>query len=106
MQKMFCRTFVHFLGTVLPLWRCSPPRSRAPKCSLISNVEFCSLALVIAVLTHGCATPLQNAGLAAGITAAGGRSPGHEIEQVYYLGVFDPQDQVSPAVYRVTVHGQ
>ncbi|MEW6669040.1 MAG: hypothetical protein AB1512_27845 [Thermodesulfobacteriota bacterium] len=39
-------------------------------------------------------------------TVAGARSPSHEIQQIYYLGVFDPQDQVPPTVYRVRVHGQ
>lgn len=39
-------------------------------------------------------------------TAVGARSPTHEIEQIYYLGVFDPQEQLPPAVYRVRVHGQ
>jgi hypothetical protein len=29
-----------------------------------------------------------------------------EIEQIYYLGVLDPQDQVPPEIYRVRVHGQ
>src|SRR5262245_33562546 len=64
------------------------------------------LLLLIPLLAVGCATPVQTAGLVAGVTVAGGRSPGQEIEQVYYLGVFDPQDQVPPSVYRVTVHGQ
>jgi hypothetical protein len=54
----------------------------------------------------GCATPLQTAGLAVGITAAGGHSPSTELEQIYYLGIFDPQEQVPPSVYRVRVHGQ
>jgi hypothetical protein len=41
-----------------------------------------------------------------GVTVAGGRSPTTELEQIYYLGVFDPQEQVPPAVYRVRVRGQ
>ncbi|MHC4481797.1 MAG: hypothetical protein ACYS1C_12635, partial [Planctomycetota bacterium] len=39
-------------------------------------------------------------------TWAGSRAPGHEIEQIYYLGAFDPQEQVPPAIYRIRVHGQ
>jgi hypothetical protein len=40
-------------------------------------------------------------------TVVGAYSPAQEIEQVYYLGVFDPHDQVQPQqVYRVTVRGQ
>jgi len=30
----------------------------------------------------------------------------HEVEQTYYLGVFDPRDQLPPTLYRVRVHGQ
>lgn len=36
----------------------------------------------------------------------GGRTPAHEIQQTYYLGVFDPQEQLPPTVYRVRLHGQ
>ena len=43
---------------------------------------------------------------AIGITTVAARSPWHEIEQVYYLGILDPQEQVPEAVYRVTVKGQ
>lgn len=41
-----------------------------------------------------------------GATFVGGQAPTHEIEQIYYLGVFDPQDQLPPEVYRVRLHGQ
>lgn len=41
-----------------------------------------------------------------GATAAGSYSPNTEIEQTYYLGVFDPHEQVPPSVYRVRVKGQ
>jgi hypothetical protein len=76
------------------------------KCLSIGTPLVFGLTLLLPALVAGCATPLENAGVAAGVTVAGGRSPGQEIEQVYYLGVFDPQDQVPPSVYRVTVHGQ
>jgi len=59
-------------------------------------------------LASSCADPLIS-GTAGGIVVAtilGGRSPSHEIEQVYYLGVFDPDDQVPPSLYRLTVRGQ
>lgn len=39
-------------------------------------------------------------------TAIGARTPGHEIEQVYYLGAFDPREQIPPTIYRITVRGQ
>jgi hypothetical protein len=38
--------------------------------------------------------------------AAMARSPSTEIEQTYYLGVFDPQEQLPPLLYRVRVRGQ
>ena len=55
----------------------------------------------------GCATTGQSIALAAVVgTAWLGLSPSNEIEQTWYLGVFDPQEQVPPTVYRVTVRGQ
>lgn len=39
-------------------------------------------------------------------TVVAGQAPAHELEQVYYLGVFDPSEQVEPTIYRVRVHGQ
>lgn len=62
----------------------------------------CGLCLAQA----GCNTPEQTAGLVVGLTAAGAQSPTQEIQQVYYLGAYDPQEQLPPAVYRITVHGQ
>ena len=41
-----------------------------------------------------------------GATVAGANSPSQEIQQIYYLGAFDPQGQLPPTVYRVRVHGQ
>ena len=64
------------------------------------------LALALASLVSGCSM-LEGLLAGAGIsTVVGARSPSHEIEQVYYLGVFDPDDQVPPSPYRLTVHGQ
>lgn len=61
----------------------------------------------ILLLHSGCATPWQTTALTAGVaTATGAYSPNNEIEQIYYLGVFDPYEQVPPSVYRVRVHGQ
>jgi len=36
----------------------------------------------------------------------GGQAPISEVEQIYYLGVFDPRGQIPPQVYRIRVHGQ
>lgn len=67
-----------------------------------------ALAAVIAPLAGcGSLTPVENVAIgAAGITAFGARTPAQEVQQIYYLGVFDPQEQVPPMIYRVRVHGQ
>ncbi len=62
--------------------------------------------LMAIIAASGCATSEQTAGLIVGLTAAGAVSPAQEIEQIYYLGVFDPQEQLPPQVYRIRVHGQ
>jgi hypothetical protein len=63
--------------------------------------------LLLLLCPTGCETPEGNAALvAAGATVAGGYSPSQEIEQTYYVGVFDPTEQVPQAVYRLTVRGQ
>lgn len=59
------------------------------------------------LILSGCSTTEGNIALGVGAaTVLGGNSPNCEIEQIYYLGVFDPQEQVPPTVYRVRVHGQ
>jgi hypothetical protein len=66
------------------------------------------VALVwLAGIAGGC-DPMTRAitGGAVGTTLLGARSPSHEIEQIYYLGVFDPREQLPEAIYRVTVKGQ
>ena len=64
--------------------------------------------LVIAVMgVAGCSNITDTVTLGTiGATLVGGQSPTHELEQIYYLGVFDPQEQIPPTVYRVRVHGQ
>ena len=58
-------------------------------------------------LLCACGTPESTAvAIAVGATAAGSYAPTSDIEQVYYLGVFDPQEQVPPTVYRVRIRGQ
>jgi hypothetical protein len=62
---------------------------------------------ILLLSTAGCATPAQTAGLAvASATLVGAHSPAHEVEQIYYLGAFDPTEQLPPTIYRVTVRGQ
>jgi len=72
-------------------------------------VRFALICLgVVALLgATGCSTPAGNVALGVGLaTATGSYAPANEIEQIYYLGVFDPQEQIPPTIYRVTVHGQ
>lgn len=54
----------------------------------------------------GCASPAQTGGLAGGLVVGAAQTPSHEIEQIYYLGVFDPDEQVPRSIYRLRVHGQ
>ena len=64
------------------------------------------LPLILAGLS-ACGDATENLVLGTvGVTLLGAQAPSHEIEQIYYLGVFDPQDQLPPQVYRVRVHGQ
>jgi hypothetical protein len=63
--------------------------------------------LLLAALSLGCnGTMGAIIGGTIGVTLAGARSPSHEIEQIYYLGVFDPREQLPEAIYRITVKGQ
>jgi hypothetical protein len=65
--------------------------------------------LALWFLISGCSPEGMIAGTVGGVTFStllGARSPTHEIQQVYYIGVFDPREQVPPSIYRLTVHGQ
>ena len=66
------------------------------------------LVVIVAGSITGCNTTDGNiiAVGAAAATLTAGRTPAQEIQQIYYLGIFDPQEQVPPLVYRVRVHGQ
>jgi hypothetical protein len=67
--------------------------------SIVASILFC-------LFQSGCSTEGKIVtGVLAG-TAYLAQSPGNEIEQIYYLGVFDPEDQLPPSLYRVRVHGQ
>jgi hypothetical protein len=93
-----------------------PPAAVAAVLAAASRVATARVAAPLAVAlaaaaslgAGGCGMAEGNIaiGAVAG-TVVGAYSPAHEIEQVYYLGVFDPHDQVQPQqVYRVTVRGQ
>ncbi len=56
----------------------------------------------------GCSTTAGNAGLVFSGIAAGSSftTPYDEIQQTYYLGVFDPEEQIQPSFYRFRLSGQ
>lgn len=68
------------------------------------------LLLLLCLISAGCSNMLSrsaehNVAAVAGL-AAGTYIPGANLEQIYYLGVFDPQEQLPPTIYRVRVRGQ
>lgn len=66
-----------------------------------SMASLCALGLLA-----GCATALQTNSLAAATVSVLGVSPSTNIGQTYYLGVFDPHEQLPPTIYRLRVQGQ
>lgn len=75
---------------------------------LRSHVALRAAVIVALVCALGACESLEGK-LALGVgalTAYGAQAPAHEVQQTYYLGVFDPQSQVEPTVYRVRLHGQ
>lgn len=68
-------------------------------------LQLVSIPLILGMVV-ACQSPGQvAAGIVAG-TAIGGVIPGSGLEQTYYLGIYDPRDQVPQAFYRITVRGQ
>lgn len=68
-----------------------------------------SLALLVAAATFatGCSTPrVTNLSAAIAGTVALGHTPTTNILQTYYLGVFDPREQIPTTLYRVRLQGQ
>ena len=77
-----------------------PRRSRGDRRSILA-----AALLSAALAVSGCTTE-EIAGSTVGATILGANSPSQEIQQIYYLGAFDPQGQLPPTVYRIRVHGQ
>jgi hypothetical protein len=75
-------------------------------CFSILIVQRISAVLALLLVSNGCKTTSDTVAASIGGTAFLAHSPNNEIEQIYYLGVFDPQEQVPATVYRVRVHGQ
>jgi hypothetical protein len=69
-------------------------------------MRLVTLATVASILLACNSTTGAIVGGTIGATLIGGYSPTQELEQIYYLGVFDPREQLPEAVYRVTVKGQ
>jgi len=67
-----------------------------------------ALAGLAAAALAGCGSTAGNVAMGTGATTAiGGMIPENGIEQTYYLGIFDPRDQLkAPQFYRVRVRGQ
>ena len=73
----------------------------------VGGVRLAAGAALLAsgLLVSACSTE-EMIGSTVGATVLGANSPTHEIQQIYYLGAFDPQGQLPPTVYRIRVHGQ
>jgi hypothetical protein len=65
-----------------------------------------SAGCVVLLWLSGCTASLIVAPIAGVATVVGARTPSHELEQVYYFGVFDPAGQMPPILYRIRVRGQ
>lgn len=78
--------------------------------SIGARVSVRPIAWVVvagALVLTGCATPTgTNSLLASAGAVALGHTPSTHIVQTYYLGVFDPREQLPPTIYRVRVQGQ
>ncbi len=72
---------------------------RWSRCLLVAGI--CTANIWLAA----CSTE-EIIGSTVGATILGANSPSQEIQQIYYLGAFDPQGQLPPTVYRIRVHGQ
>lgn len=80
------------------------PSNNAKDC-LYRTIKLIVIASLL-VMLNACANSGQNTALGLGVTAGLAVSPSNEIEQIYYLGTFDPQSQLPPTIYRVRVRGQ
>lgn len=78
----------------------------APKNHIWRFHHFFCVIFLCAVVA-GCSPTRGELTLGAiGLTALGAHSPTNEIEQIYYIGAFDPLGQHEPQMYRIRVHGQ
>ena len=69
--------------------------------------SFFSACLFIACgFPQVACSPVEIVAGIAGTTIFTGLAPSNSLEQIYYLGVFDPHEQLPANIYRVTVRGQ
>ncbi len=72
---------------------------------MLIQSRWLACTCMLALLT-GCAAPWQTGLLGVGATGVLGHSPTSNISQTYYLGAFDPLEQMPPTIYRIRVQGQ
>lgn len=75
--------------------------------AVVMKVGAALLVVMSMALVAGCATPAAtNSAVAVAGVVALGHTPTTNIVQTYYLGVFDPRQQLPPTIYRIRVQGQ
>lgn len=62
--------------------------------------------LASAFILAGCSSAAANYAGGVGAVIGLGHTPTTSIGQTYYLGVFDPREQLPPTIYRIRVQGQ
>lgn len=70
----------------------------------MSNYGSIRIVIVCLVISALCGCTMTEKALTG--VAYLGTAPSNEIEQIFYLGVFDPQEQLPQTIYRVRIHGQ
>lgn len=64
------------------------------------------IRIAAAAVLAGCSSAAANYAGGLGTTISLGHTPTTSIGQTYYLGVFDPREQLPPTIYRIRVQGQ
>lgn len=95
----------HFAPSAIGRWgrrRLRPTSLVAQTVCLIHRLTRIAAAAVLA----GCSSAAANYAGGLGTTIGLGHTPTTSIGQTYYLGVFDPREQLPPTIYRIRVQGQ
>jgi len=78
-----------------------------PFLTLVSRLtRTAALGLGVAAALAGCSSAAANYAGGLGAVIGLGHTPTTSIGQTYYLGVFDPREQLPPTIYRIRVQGQ